>query len=177
MKTVNPNVVSSEISASANLKSLMERCGIRATGEGAKLSTNVTRELSGYLRCMSPRFVNKFLSDDENPSLICFAARIPQPKGEAYAYAWARKDKLSIDIDLAVLPLDAAGNPGEFLSAIYEPTFGGRTTLSVDTFSELEECSNRFTMSNLSSMSEKLFNAFMYCEGQKWDEKKQEGQT
>jgi len=168
MRCVDPNVVSSETSATLQLKSLMEECGIRELGDGARLSTVQTRSLSAHLRCMSPRFVDKFLSNDADPSLTCFAVQIKQPTCNAYAYAWARKDKISIDIDLAVLPIDANGNPGDSLSAIYEPTFGGRTTLSVDTYSELERCRNQFKLSELSNMCPKLFNAFTYCEGQKW---------
>lgn len=168
MKYIDPNVVSSETSSMTSLRMLMEECGITSVGKGAKLSTAQTCSLSAYLRCMSPKFLNKFLSSDADPSLTCFAAQIQQSTGEAYAYAWARKDKLSIDFDLAVLPLDSDGNPGNSISAIYEPTFEGRTTLSADTYSELERCANNFTMSQLSNMCPKLFNAFQYCEKKKW---------
>lgn len=168
MKCVNPNVVPSEISAAGQLKAFMENGGIKKAGDVAKFSTEQTRELSAHLRFMSPKFVNKFLSNDADPSLTCFAAQIKQPINKAYAYAWARKDGLSIDIDLAVLPIDANGNPGDSLSAIYEPTFGGRTTLLVDTYNELEKCKSQCTMSELSDMCPKLFNAFKYCERQAW---------
>ena len=158
MQKNDPNIVSSEVSSFNSLQKRMHQYGIVNSGDGAKLTPEETRDLSASLKCMSSNFVGKFLSDDNNPSLTCFAAQIQQSSGAAYAYVWARKDKLSIDIDLAVLPLR-----GNTISAIYEPTFVGRTTLSADTYSDLENCTRNFRVSDLESTCSGLYNAFKYC--------------
>lgn len=158
MQKKDPNIVSSEVSSFNSLQTRMQQYGIINLGDGAKLTPKETRDLSASLMCMSHRFTGKFLSDGNNPSLTCFAAKIGQSSGDAYAYVWARKDKLCIDIDLAVLPL--AGNT---ISAIYEPPIDGRTTLSADTYSDFENCSRNFKVSELESTCSGLYNAFKYC--------------
>ena len=158
MKKNNPNIVPSDVSSFNSLQAEMQRCGIMNLDDGAKLTPQETRDLSESLNFMSPRFTEKFLSDDNNPSLTCFAAQIQQPSGVAYAYVWARMDKLSIDLDLAVLPLG-----GNTISAIYEPPIDGRTTLSADTYSDFTNCPRNFKVSDLESTCSGLYNAFKYC--------------
>jgi hypothetical protein len=161
----DPNVVSSVVSATNDLKEFVARHDVTKVSEGARLDAQDTRQLSSFLHCISPRFVEKFLADENNPSLTCYIAKIARPIGEAYAFAWARIDKLSIDVDLAVLPLDTAGNPGDIISAIYEPTFSGRTTLSADTYDTFSKCPEHFDFQQLSAICPPLYNAFEYCSG------------
>jgi hypothetical protein len=163
MKTVKPNVVTSDVSALSDLKEFMVQLGISNAGEGVTFTSAETRQLSSCLRCISPRFVEKFLPNDSTASLTCFGALISRPMGEAYAFAWARIDKLSIDVDLAILPLDGEGNPGNVISAIYEPTFDGRTTLSADTVNNFANCPKHFDVQQLSAVCPQLHEAFKYC--------------
>lgn len=158
MKKNNPNIVSSDVSSFNSLQAQMHQCGIVKLGDGAKLTPQETRDLSASLKFMSPCFTGKFLSDDNNPSLTCFAAQIQQTSGAAYAYVWARMDKLSIDLDLAFLPLG-----GNTTSAIYEPPIDGRTTLSANTYSDFMNCPRNFKVAELESTCSGLYNAFKYC--------------
>lgn len=161
MRTKKPTVYPSEVSAATKLKIFMESNGVYDTGDGVKYLSNATRELSAHFRCFSKGFCDKFLPQGVNDAkLTCFGGKINWNDQDAYAYLWARKDSVSIDIDLAILPLDENGNPGETISAIYHPIFEGRTALAAEVASQIDAVPQNFKIETLSAEHRVIAEAF-----------------
>lgn len=164
MRTKKPMVCPSEVSATTKLRTFMEERGVCGDGDGVKYLPKEARELSSHLGCFSKDFCDKFLPQDgSDVRLTCFGGKINWNSQDAYAYIWARNDGLSVDIDLALLPFDANGNPGETISAIYHPKFEGRTAFAAEVASQIDAVPLNFKIETLSAEYRVVAEAFKYC--------------
>ena len=165
MKPKDPNVCPTAVSARADLDEFMHGVGVNQLDDGVCLSAENTRQLSAHLKCISQKFVEKFLpSDGSKEELTCFAGKILWNNIESYAYVWTRIDHLCVDIDYALLTCDTNGSVGKEISAVYEPTFVGRTSKTESVSAQIQSCTGKFKISDLSTSAPVLYNAFNHCE-------------